>query len=198
MSADRSTRSRTGRPADTPTFSLVVTSRGDAGALRALLAGLLPLCAAHGVQTLVVRAGPVDEALALADEHPAVRFLLPPGEAGPGALRAAGMAAAEGDVVMFGTDDDPALRERLLHLLRSHGVPAAGAEEYASPERPRPEADPQHRPADGEISASRQDQPSRDALEASECHPRAPQHRAAWTGSPRVTGSSSSVPAPAG
>jgi hypothetical protein len=196
MSADRSTRYRTGRPAETPTFSLVATSRGDPGALRAMLAGLLPLCAAHGVQMVVVRAGPADEVLALAEQHPAARFLLPPGDAAPGALRAAGMAAAEGDVVLFGADDDPVLRERLLHLLASHGVLAAGAED--TPERSRPDADPQQRRADGGTSATRQDLPSLDALEASECQHRAPQHPAAWTGSPRETGWSSSVPAPAG
>ncbi len=106
------------------------------------------------------------------------------------------MAAAEGDVVLFGADDDPALRERLVHLLASHGVPAAGIED-PSHERTRPEADPQ-RPADGASSASRQDLPTRDALEASECHHRAPQRPAAWTGSHRGTVSSSSVPAPAG
>lgn len=198
MSEERSKHSRAGPPSDTPTFSLVVTSRGDPETLRALLRGLLPLCAEHGVQTVVVRGGRVEDALALADEHPSAHFIHSPDEqAAPGALRAAGMAAASGDVVLFGEDGDAALRERLLHLLSSHGALVPGADE-TSPERPRPSADPLRGPAGGEIPSSRQDLPSRDALEASECHPRAPHHPAAWTGSPRETGSSSWAPAPAG
>lgn len=198
MIADRSKHARPGHPADTPTFSLVVTSRGAAEALGGMLAALLPLCAAHGVQAVVVRAGPVDDAPAPEEAHPGVCFLRFPGAAAAdGALRAAGMAAADGDVVLLGADDDPALPERLLHLLHSHGVvdPAAGAPlpEPAPPAGERPEQQ-----ADGESPASRQALPSRNAPEASECHPRPPQHPAAWTGSPRATGSSSSVPVPAG
>jgi hypothetical protein len=196
MSADRLKHSRRGRPADTPTFSLVVTSRGDAGALRGMLATLLPLCAAHGVQTVVVRAGPVDDATGLEEAHPGVRFLHFPGAAA-GTLRASGMAAADGDVVLLGSDDDPALPERLLHLLRSHGAmdPTASA---ALPERAPPAGERTEHQADGESPARRQDLPSRNAPEANECHPRPPQHPAPWTGSPRATGSSSSVPVPAG
>lgn len=198
MSEERSKHSRAGAQSDTPTFSLVVTSRGDPGTLRALLGELLPLCAAHGVQAVVVRGGRVEDALALADEHPSAHLIHSPDEeAAPGSLRAAGMAAADGDVVLFGADDDPALRERLLHLLSSHGALVPGIDD-SSPERPRPFADPLRGAAGGEIPSSRLDLPSRDALEASECHPRPPQHPAAWTGSPRETGSSSWAPAPAG
>jgi hypothetical protein len=161
-----------------------------------MLATLLPLCAAHRVQTVVVRAGPVDDAPALEEAHPGVRFLHFPG-AGAGTLRASGMAAADGDVVLLGSDDDPALPERLLHLLRSHGAmdTASGA---PLPERSPPAGERPEQQADGESPASRQDLPSRSALEAYECHPRPPQHPAPWTGSPRATGSSSSVPVPAG
>ncbi len=198
MSEERSKHSRAAAQSDTPTFSLVVTSRGDPGTVRALLGELLPLCGSHGVQAVVVRGGRVEDALALADEHPSAHFIHSPDEeTAPGALRAAGMAAAGGDVVLFGADDEAALRERLLHLLGSHGVLAPGAGD-TSPERTRPAADPPRGPADGEIPSSRQDLPSRDALESSECQPRAPQHPAAWTGSPRETGSSSWAPAPAG
>ncbi len=193
MSADRSTHSRPGHPADTPAFSLVVTSRGDAEALRGMLAALLPLCAAHAVQTVVVRAGPVDDAPALEEEHPAVLFLRSAAGVAAGALRVAGMAAANGDVVLLGADDDPALPERLIHLLRFHGA-LAPLPESAPPAGLRPEPR-----AEGEGPATRQYLPTRNALEANECHPRPPQqHPAAWTGSPRATGSSSSVPVPAG
>lgn len=197
MSADRSQHSRPGGPADTPTFSLVVISRGDADTLHGVLAGLFPLCDAHGVQTVVIRAGPVDDALALEEAHSGVCFLRAPGGAADGALRAAGMAAADGDVVLLGADDDPALRERLLHLLRSHGVLAPGAgdpiAERSPPagERPQPQAD-------GDRPASRQDLTSRDAPEASACQARPHRHPAPWTGSPRATAPSSSVPVPAG
>ena len=198
MSADRSTRPRGGPPADIPTFSVVVTSRGDPRALRSLLAGLLPTCAAHGVQALVVRAGPVDEALALADEHPGARFLHPADDDAPDvALRSAGMAAADGDVVLFGSDRDPSLPGRLLHLLRSQGVPAPGAEDQL-PARPLQGGAPLQEPEDGASPVSRQDLLSRDAPEPDECQPRPPQHPAAWTASPPATASSSSVPAPAG
>jgi len=162
-----------------------------------MLATLLPLCAAHGVQTVVVRAGPVDDAPALEEAHPGVRFLHFPGAAAAGTLRASGMAAADGDVVLLGSDDDPALPGRLLHLLCSHGAmdTAAG---IRLPERAPPAGERPEHQADGESPASRQDLPSRNALEVNECHPRPPQHPAPWTGSPRATGSSSSVPVPAG
>jgi hypothetical protein len=197
MRADGPKHSPPGHPADTPTFSVVVTSRGSAEALRGMLAALLPLCAAHGVQAVAVRAGPADDAPALEDVYPGVLVLLLPGGTAAGELRAAGMAAADGDVVLLGADDDPALPERLLHLLRSHGAmdPGAGA---PLPERSQPAGGRPERQADGEDSASRQDLPSRNALETSECHSRPPQQHAAWTGSPRATGSSSSVPVPAG
>lgn len=198
MSADRPTRHRGNSPPDTPAFSVVVTSRGDPGKLRSLLAGLLPLCAAHGVQAVVVRAGPVEEALALADEHPGARFLHPADDRAPdAALRSAGMAAADGDVVLFGSDGDPSLPARLLHLLRSQGALAPGAEDPL-PARPRPDGGTLQGPDDGASPVSRQDLTSRDTPEPHACKPRPQQHPAAWTASRPATASSSSVPAPAG
>ncbi|MEW5931367.1 MAG: hypothetical protein AB1941_28200 [Gemmatimonadota bacterium] len=198
MSADRSTRPRGSSPPDTPAFSVVVTSREDPEALRSLLAGLLPLCAAHGVQAVVVRAGPVEEALALADEHPGARFLHPAdGGAPDAALRSAGMAAADGDVVLFGSDRDPSLPARLLHLLRSQGVSAPRAEDPL-PARPRPDGDALQGTDDGASPASRQDLNSREIPEPHACNRRPQQHPAAWTASPSATASSSSAPAPAG
>lgn len=176
-------------PQDAPALSLVLTSQGVPDALRALLAELLPDCAAGGVEVVVVRCGPTDEALAR--EHPPVRWVRPGTDAAPGALRSAGMAAAGGDVVMLAADDDPDAPARLRHLLRLYGLPGPPVEagDHGPPRSTVAGTD------DG--GATRQRAPhSTEAAEDSTWHPRT-RLAGGWTGSPRATGSSSSAPAPA-
>lgn len=194
MRADRPNEPRTRRAVglrEAPTFSVVVTSTGDAGTLRTQLAALLAVCARVEAEVLVVRSGPPGEAPAVARDHPSVRFLRPPAATDPGSLRAAGMAAASGDVVMLTADDDPAAAARLQHLLRVY-APEGGARDTVPEESPAP--------ADGE---PRDDGPVR----RQEATPIEPPDTNAWSppsspagrcaGSPRATGSSSSAPVPA-
>ena len=81
-----------------PTVSVVVASRGGGEPLRRWLDELAPRCRAAGAELVVAvgaRAGMVD---ALRAEHPAARFV----EArAAGELRSAGVAEAEGDVVVL-------------------------------------------------------------------------------------------------
>ncbi|HEX2190631.1 MAG TPA: glycosyltransferase [Longimicrobiaceae bacterium] len=193
MSADspHDPRKRRAVPSrDAPTLSLVLTSQGDPAKLESLLAGLLAECAAAGVEVVVVRAGPVDEARSPAREHPAVRWVRPGKDTAPDALRSAGMAAATGDVVMLASDDDPDAPARLRHLLRLYARPLPGA--GAAPHDTPPSG-----PEPGSTGpADRRDDTPTDAAEDTPWHPRS-RLADGWTGSPRATASSSSAPAPA-
>lgn len=113
---------------EAPTLSLVVASRGEPGALRALLGAVLPGASARGVEVVVARCGPGPETADLARAFPGARFVAVPEDATPEALRFTGMTEATGDVVMLAADDDPSAPERLAHLCRAFaaGEPAAG------------------------------------------------------------------------
>jgi hypothetical protein len=115
-------------PGAAPTLSLVVASRGEPGALRALLGAVLAAAGAGDVEVVVARCGPARETAGLAGEFPGARFVAVPEDATPEAVRFAGMTEAAGDVVMLAADDDPAAPERLAHLCRvfAVGEPAAG------------------------------------------------------------------------
>lgn len=101
-----------------PSVSVVVASRASLEELREALVSILPLCRAHGVEVVVVRHGEPEEIAALAAEFPRFGFLRAPVDDGDAPLRSLGMAAANGDIVMFTVDRDPGILERLLHLLR--------------------------------------------------------------------------------
>lgn len=181
MSPVRPTTSSTERPAhpeDAPTVSVVVASGGAPDVLRGLLAALAPTCEAHGVEVLVVCGGPEDDAPAVAAEHPGAYVLRAPGGAPAAALRSLGMRAARGDVVLLADAHDPAAPERLRHLLRTHG--------YAVAE-----------PAGEEVPPEGQDVHVHEGKGGNAWLPRRPGPTGGWTVSPRVTGSSSSEPAPA-
>ncbi|HEV2148988.1 MAG TPA: glycosyltransferase, partial [Longimicrobiaceae bacterium] len=107
---------------ESPALSLVVASRGEPRALRALLGALLPLAGECGVEVVVARGGAHPETAGLAREFPGVRFFAAPEDATPQALRFTGMAEATGDVVMLAADDDPSAPERLLHLCRTYAA----------------------------------------------------------------------------
>ncbi len=89
------------RLADTPTISVVVASRAERGLLEACLASLLPQCAEHGAEIVVARAG-LDRALQAA--FAGVTFIDAPAGAPLPALRAAGIAVADGDIVAVTED----------------------------------------------------------------------------------------------
>jgi hypothetical protein len=184
MSEERSKHSRAGPPSDTPAFSLVVTSRGDPERCARSSAAAPPLRGARGADGRGARRAGGGRARA-GGRAPSAHFIHPRRAGAPGALRAAGMAAASGDVVLFGEDGDagaprappppPELPRGLVPGCRRN-----------LPERPRLLRTAAGT-AGGEIPSSRQDLPSRDALEAANVileHRSAPQHGPARPGRP--------------
>jgi|GEM_PF-3061759 len=108
-------------------MSVVLTSAGDARTLGRRLAELVPVCDDAAVDLVVVRAGPERDGAELARAHPSVRFVRERPGAPAAALRSAGMAETEGDVVLVASDGDPGVLARLRHLLRCHLPPAGGS-----------------------------------------------------------------------
>lgn len=90
--------------AASPWASVVVASSRERRLLTACLDSLLPQTQREGVETIVARAGGVDELEELRRSYPAVRFVqMPPGSSIPH-LRARGMSVAGGDIVALTED----------------------------------------------------------------------------------------------
>ena len=87
-----------------PTVSIVVASRSDLPGLERVLDALRPTCREHGVELVVVRAGPAREIQELGARFPDVLFMPAPDDCTERALRGYGLAAADGDIVVI-TDD---------------------------------------------------------------------------------------------
>lgn len=92
------------RLGEIPTISVVVASRRDLKLLNACLNGLLPQCRQVGADIFVARAGAASELAELAAAYPTVHFIAGPVDATIPVLRAAGMAAADGDIVALTED----------------------------------------------------------------------------------------------
>ena len=114
---------------------MVVAARGDRALLDPCLAALLPQCAEHGAELVVAHAGALGD---LESAYPAVRFV----SAAPGtqlpALRAAGMAATDGDVVVLTEDHCVAAPDwlGLIVAAQRSGVDVVGGPmENARPQR---------------------------------------------------------------
>ena len=113
------------RLGDSPKLSVVVASHGTRERLDACLAALLPQCAAHDAELIVSRIGPVGD---LEAAYPAVLLVDVPAGTSVAALRAAGMAVADGDVVALTEDHGVASPDWLGQMLAAHrtGVDAIG------------------------------------------------------------------------
>ena len=97
------------------TASIIVPTRERAGYLDVALASIAPQAAAAGAEVLVVDDGPAAATRATAARHGA-RYLAHEASRGPNAARNTGIAAAQGDVLVF-VDDDVAVRPGWLAAL---------------------------------------------------------------------------------
>jgi len=95
---------RSVRRADEPSLSIVVASSRGRHALNKCLNLLLPSCRRANAELIVARAGGASHTAELARAYPTVRFVTAPADATLSDLRAAGLAAAAGDIVRI-TDD---------------------------------------------------------------------------------------------
>jgi hypothetical protein len=87
------------RLSDAPIVSIVLASQRPRAELEARLAVLAPACAGRAVELVVARACPVPEFRSLQQAWPTALWMPAPDNATVAQLRAAGMSAAEGDVV---------------------------------------------------------------------------------------------------
>ncbi|CAN5723412.1 hypothetical protein BH23GEM3_BH23GEM3_09990 [soil metagenome] len=106
------------RLGSTPTVSVVVASCRERPLLDACLASLLPQCRRHATELIVARAA--DEVRPLEGEYPEVSFTPAPAGATIPHLRAAGMAAATGDIVMLTEDHCVVAEDWLDRMLASY------------------------------------------------------------------------------
>jgi len=95
---------------------MVVASTRSNARLAAYLDALMPRCRVLGIEIVVVRACDAAELPGFVRMYPAVRFVEAPEGSSVAALKAAGMAAAAGDVVGL-TDDDESIAPDWLHGL---------------------------------------------------------------------------------
>ncbi len=96
---------RSVRRSSAPGISVVVASLRERKFLERCLDSLLPQCAEVNAEVVVARKGPTHELEGLRRGYPWVTLVAGPWGAGTAELRAAGMAAATGDVVAIIEDD---------------------------------------------------------------------------------------------
>lgn len=96
---------RSVRRSSAPAISVVVASLRERKFLERCLDSLLPQCAEVNAEVVVARKGPTHELEGLRRGYPWVTLVAGPWGAGTAELRAAGMAAATGDVVAIIEDD---------------------------------------------------------------------------------------------
>jgi hypothetical protein len=102
-----------------PSFSVVVASTGARARLEGLLGWLVPACQRRDVELVVARSTDPAELAALASAWPSVLFMPAPDGSTGGQLRAVGLTAADGDIVVL-TEDDRALSEPWLEAVTTH------------------------------------------------------------------------------
>jgi hypothetical protein len=110
------------RFAETPTISVQLTSTGQRGRLEERLEQLLPVCERLGAQLVVVRAHTDEELLEMRARFPGVQFTAAPAGTPIPELRALGMTATEGDVVVFGDDADLTAEDLLDRFSKSRST----------------------------------------------------------------------------
>lgn len=100
-----------------PNVSFIVISDGDGRSLELCLASLSPRSRPAGVEIVVVRScSSARESTQLQDTYPTVQFVFAKPRTPVSELRARGMAAAEGDIVVFVDDQKPLPRDWLARL----------------------------------------------------------------------------------
>lgn len=100
----RPSRSRAPRRGSTPTFSIVVVSRGDLDALCACVERLEQSCRRLDAEVVIVVPGTIAEATSLQQRFASARVVPAPADAAGGDLRGLGMLEAGGDIVAFTED----------------------------------------------------------------------------------------------
>jgi len=89
------------RVADAPTLSVVMVSEAGRSQLRACLESLLPACNKAEAQLVVIRAAEAEDIWELRRAFPAVRFATAPAGSDHQDMKAIGIKAADGDIVLF-------------------------------------------------------------------------------------------------
>lgn len=92
------------RLAGEPTWTIVIASLEPRDVLEAVLAEVVPACREQKVELVVVRATSAEEFRALRAEHGYPLWMPAPDGAPVAQLRAFGMAAADGDIVVLTED----------------------------------------------------------------------------------------------
>lgn len=116
VDARRGAVRRPARAPGRPRISLVVASSDPDERLASYLEALLPRCRVLGVEVVVACPGDTSDYPDLVAAFPGVRFIAAPAGSTIAALKAAGMAAAGGDVVGL-TDDAESVGADWLHAL---------------------------------------------------------------------------------
>lgn len=141
MSGTTGTRPRRGagpRRGSTPTFSVVVISRGELEALSGCLSRLAPRCEDFAAELLVVYPGTEPEIARLQEHFAGVRFFLAPSDRSVVELRAQGMGEAAGDIVAI-TEECDARGEEWLDVFarRARGKGGYGPSPNGASDWPR-------------------------------------------------------------
>ena len=113
-------RPRGVRVGEAPTFSVLITSLENRSRLETYLDHLLPKWSAIAAEVIVARAGDKKEIQELAASYPAVRFIEAPPQSQASTLRMRAMAEADGDVVLFHSDEQAASDWVAPRMLEQH------------------------------------------------------------------------------
>lgn len=116
QSGTRPARPRSPRRGSTPTFSVVIVSRGDFAALESCVERLCGPCCRFGAELVIVAPLPEAEVALLRERLPDARIVVAPADLGENELRALGIHEAGGDIVAF-TEDCDARGEEWLSVL---------------------------------------------------------------------------------
>jgi len=107
-----------------PTVSIVVASTGPRSDLEACIETLLPVCRTSGIELVVARSTTPGEFRELEQRYRAALFMPAPDASSARVLRSFGIAAAEGDIVVF-TDDSRLPDAEWLRHIAALTAPAA-------------------------------------------------------------------------
>ncbi|HSJ64407.1 MAG TPA: hypothetical protein VK922_10995 [Gemmatimonadaceae bacterium] len=120
----RTPRQRTPRRGSAPTFSVVITSRGNQS-LVACMTRLGEACLRGGAEIIIVVQGPDREVAAVRKQYPEARVVGAAADLSPHDLRSQGLLEASGDIVAF-TDAEESRGEEWLSVLERRCRNAGG------------------------------------------------------------------------
>lgn len=113
---------RAPRRGGVPTLTVVIASNARLSDLDACLADVCGQCARFNAELIVVRPATGSEIHLLSALYPTARFVLAPADARASELRSAGMAEANGDIVVF-TDDGTVKEKHWVAQIMATVVP---------------------------------------------------------------------------